>query len=231
MKVSLAFPFYNEEANAKAAVEGLYSAFSNSGLDFELVLVDNGSSDKTGEILNSFAKKHRQVKTVRVPVNQGYGYGIIQGMNAGTGDYIGFSDGDNQIPPEDLVSVCKSAVKNKDDVAKSLRTRRYDGIKRKLISAGMNSLFSLLFLHRIRDMNGKPKLMRKSCFRELNITSKDWFIDAEVILKSLQKGYKIGEYPIEFRKRERGQSKIRSSSIFEFLGNIFAFRIKPKKWK
>ncbi|MBA7715899.1 Poly-beta-1,6-N-acetyl-D-glucosamine synthase [subsurface metagenome] len=90
MAFSLVIPFYNEEKNVREVISGLSDTLERSSIDYELVLVNNGSTDKTPQILESLAKeKPDAIKVVHVSVNQGYGGGIINGLKRVSEEYVG----------------------------------------------------------------------------------------------------------------------------------------------
>src|SRR5438552_18121238 len=95
--LSIVLPFYNEEECVERVIRDVHSALR--GLPFEIVAVQNGSRDRTEEILNCLTKHLPQLRIVVVPVNRGFGYGLIQGMAASTGEVVGFMPGDGQVDP------------------------------------------------------------------------------------------------------------------------------------
>lgn len=222
--LSIALPFYNEEEGAVDVVSDLQKALEQSDIDYELVLVENGSKDGTGTILRDFAAKNPRIRVHTVPVNQGYGWGIIQGLRVARGKNIGFMCADGQIRPDDLIRVFVEFAKQDADVGKVMRVSRHDGLKRKVISFFYNHLFSLLFGTRCPDINGTPKIFKRKYFEMFGLQSKDWFIDAELIIKATQKGLTIRQVPVDFLKREKGRSNVRWKTIVEFLKNIVRYR-------
>ena len=128
-------PFYNEEKNISRVVRGLVNSFEKASTDFELILVDNGSIDGSPQILESLAKeKPDKIKGVHVPVNQGYGWGIINGLKNASGEYVGFMCGDGQIKPDDVLRVFDCIKNESYDLVKVKRVAWKDGIIRKVLS-------------------------------------------------------------------------------------------------
>lgn len=111
--LSLVIPLYNEAANAQKVAKELIEELSKEYISYELVLVNNGSKDNTGHILSKLAKSNPEIKIVTVPVNQGYGWGVINGLRWASGDYLGFMGGDGQIEPGDVSKVFKGMVEGK----------------------------------------------------------------------------------------------------------------------
>ena len=224
-KFSLVMPMYNEEAIAEKVILETITAFDQKNLEYELVIVKNGCKDKTGEIVDTLVKKYSRLRAVFVPVNLGYGWGVIQGLNAATSPLIGFVDGDGQVPPDDIYRVLKGFENPHQVMSKGIRYNRGDGWKRIFASFGYNALFKVLFLSTARDINGKPKFFRKSLYDTLHLESKDWFVDPEIMIKVLHKGYKPQEIEVHFDERKKGKSNVSLKTVKEFAGNLVKWRL------
>jgi glycosyltransferase involved in cell wall biosynthesis len=225
---SLVLPFYNEEASAEETVSGLIGELARSGVVCELILVDNGSRDGTPSILKRLAEENPCAKVVTVAVNEGYGWGIICGLKQATAPNVGFMCGDGQIAPADVARVYRRLAEEGLDLCKVVRVVRHDGFKRRLISKLYNAIFPWFFPARSRDINGTPKLMRRRCYEEIAPGSRDWFIDAEIMIKAAEKAYTIGEVEVEFHPRPGGQSNVRFSTAVEFVRNMIRYRWKRR---
>tara|TARA_Y100000310_G_scaffold345815_1_gene470400 strand:- start:14186 stop:14890 length:705 start_codon:yes stop_codon:yes gene_type:complete len=222
--LSIIIPLYNEEKNVEKVVNSMIKILNQSKINYELILVNNGSKDNTFNIIDDFIKKNKRLKKVDILKNEGYGLGVINGLKKADGRYLGYIDGDGQFSSENIVKIYRK-IKNKDlDFCKGLRIKREDGLKREIASFVYNSLVSLFFLVRIEDINSKPKIMKKECYEDLNLQSKDWFIDTEIMIKLKKKGYVCGNVPLEFKNRESGRSNVKVGTIAEFLKNLLSFR-------
>ncbi|MHB2018504.1 MAG: glycosyltransferase family 2 protein [Candidatus Xenobia bacterium] len=218
--LSLVVPLYNEEANVVTVAQALLGALRTGPDAFELVLVDNGSRDGTGRLIDELMAKHPEVRKVRVEVNQGYGWGVLCGLQSAVGAHVGFMGGDGQIDPIDVVALWRRAVTQQVDLAKVCRMRREDGWKRRVVTFFCNLIFPLVFPVRTRDINGTPKILRREVYEGLHLRSKDWFLDAEVMIKCGRLGCRIDEMPVTFLARAGGQSNVRLTTLWEFLLNI-----------
>ena len=227
---SIVLPFYNEEDVVEEVVRSLILQCQKNGLSVKFVLVNNGSSDKTGEIINSLRNEFKIIKSVAIGKNKGYGYGIRRGLAVCESPYIGYMWGDGQIKPMYLVRVAKELIADSTlDICKVVRVKRYDGLKRNLVTKIYNALFSILFLINERDVNGTPKLFKRSSYEKINLVSNDWFLDAELLIKAKSKKLSIKEIPAIFTPRAGGSSNVSYLTIFEFLFNIFRYRLKTSK--
>ncbi len=234
MSLSLVVPFYNEEKNVRGVVSGLASSFDDASTDYELILVNNGSADKSPQILEDLARERpNRIKVVHVPVNHGYGWGIISGLRLASGKFVGYMCGDGQVKPADVAKVFDS-IKNGDcDLAKVKRITRRDGLVRKILSTGYNLLFLLAFNVKTLDVNGSPKVLRRELLETISPTSKDWFIDAEIMIKAKCLNLRIAEIPVEFLRREEGRSHVAFSTILEFVQNMLNYKLGRgmREWK
>jgi len=221
-QLSLVLPMYNESANAVPVSLDLLTVFREACVDLELVLVNNGSRDDTGEQLAGLAVANREVKVVTVEVNQGFGWGVICGLWAARGVAVGHMGGDGQVAATDVLRAFRRYQQGDADLVKVTRVVRGDGWNRILITKIYNILFRLLFGLPSNDVNGTPKIFRRDLLPALSLESKDWFLDAEIYQKIGMKG-RVAEVPIEFRPRSAGRSHVRASTLGEFLRNMFRF--------
>ncbi len=223
---SLVIPFYNEEECAEEVVYELVICKRTYKLPLTFVLVNNGSKDRTGEIINKLAQKFPEIHAVTVFQNRGYGYGIRQGLKTCTTPYLGFMRGDGQTDPRDVAKVVRTLQENPQlDICKIVRIKRHDSLKRRVISFIYNLLFSFLFLLPMKDVNGNPKMFKRDAYKKLKLITDDWFIDAELILKAKLYDLTLKEIPTEYRKRRTGVSSINHLTMLEFLKNLFASRL------
>lgn len=228
--MSLVLPLYNEAAGLVAIVAGLTEALERERIPYQLVLVDNGSSDGSAGMLAELAGANPSLHVTTVPVNEGYGWGIICGLKEATGDIVGFMCADGQIEPADVVKVYRRQCEGGVDLAKVVRVTREDGPQRRFMSWVYNTCFRLLFQLNERDINGTPKLLPRERLAQLQLTSKDWFIDAELMISAVRCGFRIGEVPVNFLARGHGASNVRLTTSLQFVWNMLRYRfVRPQK--
>lgn len=225
LDLSIAIPFFNEEKNVRDVVNSIVKNVKRLGINYEIILVNNGSTDATTEIIDSLIKKNKNLRKVSLAKNQGYGGGILSGLKIARGSIIGFIDGDGQFGNENVVEAYRKMINENLDLCKGFRIRREDSIARNIMSIFYNLIVRLLFFANIHDINAKPKLMKKECYKNLKLKSKDWFIDTEIMLTAKKKGYKYGEIPLEYKKRKGGKSSLGISAVLQFLKNLLRFRL------
>lgn len=233
-ELSLVIPFFNEQDNVEKVATGISTVLDAAGISHELILVDNGSADRTNELILSHVSGDPRCKLVEVKVNRGYGLGVLEGLRHASGQVRGFTVGDGQSSPHAVVRVFEKLKKDGLDLCKARREIRHDGSTRAAVSKWGNRIFEWSFpLLRTHDINGTPKLFTAELYEKLEPTSTDWFLDAEIVIKAHWLGASIGEAEVESPPRETGSSNVRWTTLVEFLRNVARFRWgrKIRAWK
>jgi len=233
--LSLVMPCYNEEEVVPYTIPQLVTAFAEAGWGLQLVAVDNGSRDRTPEILREFVAAGHPVVPVTVEANVGYGNGVLAGVGACDADWIGFIPADGQVDAEDVVRlfesvrVCKPAT-----LAKARRRFRMDGVKRKIVSILYNGLVYCMWpgLGSI-DVNGSPKILHRTILDRMDLRSRQWFLDPEMMIKAHYMGVRVLETNVFARMRGNGLSHVRPSTCWEFFRDLLACRFggRLREWK
>lgn len=197
---------------------------------WEIILVGNyleNSDDETPAIVKDIASKHKNIEAVTLPKKGMMGWDARSGLDRAGGRLLCLIDGDEQMPPEDIIRVYKKITDEDMDLVTTHRTKRYDGIMRSLNSFFYNLVARILFPGiNVKDINSKPKILTKIVYNRMSLKSDDWFLDAEIIIKANGLKLKVGEVPTEFRKCSYRKSFVRPSTVFEFIKNILKMRIK-----
>ena len=227
--LSMVMPCYNEDDILSYTLEKLVDAFDKSKYQLELIAVDNGSSDRTGEIIQEFTKKHASVIYHRVDVNTGYGKGVLEGIKVASAPWIGMIPADGQVDAEDVVRLFEAVLSTDGNVIGKVRRRfRMDGILRKLVSSGFN-LFVRVLWPRLEsiDINGSPKIVPSKLFEVMELQSTNWLLDAELMIKAHYLGVRILELNVFARMRGNGLSHVRVATCFEFFKHLLILRFSP----
>jgi glycosyltransferase involved in cell wall biosynthesis len=204
------------------------------GISYELVLVANYNAheegkDSTPGIVENLAKNDPTITPV-IKVKEGMmGWDMRSGLDVASGKTIAVIDGDGQMPVEDVIKVYDALVSGNYDFAKTYRTTRLDGLKRRIISKSYNFLLKLLFPKvRVKDANSKPKIFTREALKKIKLTSNDWFIDAEIMIEASRLSLRIIEVPTVFRENMHRRSFVKNSTVFEFLKNLIKYRLFKK---
>lgn len=234
-EISFVVPCYNEEAIVGYTIPRLLTAFSRAGYRLELVIVDNGSWDRTGEIIKRLAAENPSIVYHRVEKNEGYGNGVLSGFALCRAPWVGSIPADGQVDAEDVVRLYEAVVASNGYVLAKVRRRfRMDGLWRKVVSAGYNMFVRLLWprLGSI-DINGSPKIMPRESLAAMRLKSKGWFLDPEIMIKANYMGLRVLEFNVFGRLRGNGLSHVRIGTCWEFFRNLLIFRFSPEmsQWK
>jgi glycosyltransferase involved in cell wall biosynthesis len=234
-EVSLVMPCYNEEACLRPTAHDLLLAFEQRGLALELVLVDNGSLDRTPQIIDELIAEGHPIKKVTVAVNQGYGHGILEGLQACTAPFVGYLCADGQVAAAEAATTFEQARDAGVPILAKVRRRfRKDSWRRKVVSVLYNVGMQFVFgwFHSI-DLNASPKIFPRDALRLMQLESKDWFLDPELMIKAKHIGLRVLERDVEGLARAGGKSNVRVSTCLQFLHNIAAWRFGPRlgRWK
>jgi glycosyltransferase involved in cell wall biosynthesis len=209
--LSVVIPSYNEEENLPKTVPEIVSLLRNANISYELILVDNGSFDNTRNVIKNLMKEYENIRLVTVPVNIGWGNGVVQGYSQARGKYVAYMCADSQVPNQALIDVYRRIVlENTDKVlVKVRRISRDDGVMRCLSSVFYNLLVNVLFGGVSPDANGTPKVFGRNLLGLFDLKYKDFFIDAELLIKVKRNKIRITEVPFSSAKRKAGKSSIR----------------------
>lgn len=224
---SIVLPCYNEEACLAETAGALARAVAQRGVRAELVLVDNGSADGTGRIIDQLIAQGAPVRKVRVEVNQGYGHGILEGLRTCRSTYVGFVCADGQVLADDVIHLCEVMKREGPSTIVKVRRRfRKDGLLRKVQSVTYNVLMSVVFgAMRSLDVNGNPKILSRDAYEKMQLRSKDWFLDPEVMIKARWLGLRVVELNVQGVHRQGGKSHVRWHTCIEFMKNIARYRL------
>ena len=200
--------------------------------NWQLVLVGNylvGSDDKTGDIILELAQQDDRIKPIIKPKEGMMGWDMRMGMEYADGEYICVIDGDGQVPIESIGKAYQLIREKNVDLVKPFRVRRYDGAYRRLISFFYNIIFGILFPRlNSKDINSKPKIIKRETFNRLKLYSNDWFIDAEIMLEVRRLKLNFVEFPIVFNQIQDRRSFVKVSTILEFIRNLIIYRLRKK---
>ncbi|HLG33726.1 MAG TPA: glycosyltransferase family 2 protein [Bacteroidia bacterium] len=212
--LTIFFPVYNDERTVRHVTEKAIGVCQELAQNYEVLIIDDCSPDNSGKIADQLASEHSCVRVVHHEKNLGYGAAVKTGFKNSTYEWICFTDGDDEYDIEDL----KKMVKLKDfyDLVITFRYRKLYSGKRIFISNIYNKVLRMMFRTPYRDISTGLRFIRKSLLGELNLTSDSPFIGAELTIKTMLKGYRIGELGIQTFPREFGKGSATS------LKNIMA---------
>lgn len=225
--LSLMMSIYNEEACLKEVSEELLNCLIKSKINFELFLVNNGSWDRSQQIIEKLKKKYpKYVRIIRFEKNIKLG-GAVNHVTRRhlNGKVIGFTCADGEVSAADTVKLAKNILNNKDiSLIKTIRLNRTDGA-RFYISWVYNLLVKSLFGIKTEDVNGWPVLLRYEDFKKMHLRNYSWIFQLEYLYQTKKMNRKFSEIEVEHQRRRGGVSKVKLEDIIIFSMQIIRYRI------
>lgn len=203
MSISVFFPCYNEQENVGETTKKALIALENLNTDFELIIVDDGSSDDTGRIADEIAGRDERVKVVHHSRNLGYGAALQSGFKAATKELVFYTDGDGQFDISEMPPLLD--LMEQHDIVSCYRLNRQDSIVRKINGWCWTKLVCLLFGLKIRDIDCAFKLYKRSIFDNIELSSTGALIDTEILARAKRKGYSIFQKGVHHYPRKAGE--------------------------
>ena len=200
--LSLVLPAYNEEPNIGAVVQASLSTLPIFTDAFEIIVVDDGSRDKTGTIVEEIARREPRVRLVRHERNRGYGAALTSGFRVSTGDFVMFMDADRQFDIGDLRLLAPFAEEY--DIVAGFRMERSDPIHRRIFAEAFNVVVRILFGVHLRDIDCAFKLFRGDLLRSLPLTAPGALINTEIQAKARRQGARLQQVGVHHYPRIAG---------------------------
>jgi len=204
--LSIVLPAYNEEENVEQAVKHVSGAARTMGRDYEIILVNDGSSDRTGEIGRELEKQVPNFRLVEHYPNRGYGGALKAGFAAAQEELIAFFPGDAQFDFGEINRLLERLEHEDADIVCGYRVNRQDNLMRRLNGLGWNLVVRLLFGYLCGDIDCGFKLFRREVLDHVNIVSDGAMIDTELLAGAQARGFNIAEAPLTHLPREAGEA-------------------------
>ncbi len=228
MKFSLVIPCYNEAANLPLLLERCKALGARDGI--EVILVDNGSTDNSPAVLASLLPNYPGCRSVRVEVNQGYGYGILAGLRAARGDILGWSHADMQTDPQDALAALAYFGADPDRVF--VKGRRYGRPAMDvLFTVGMSFFETVLLTRPMWDINAQPTLFSRRFFETWASPPHDFALDLYAYYQARVQGLAVHRFPVRFGLRAHGVShwNVNWAAKKKFIRRTVDFSIDLKR--
>lgn len=203
LSLTIFYPCYNEEANVERVTRAAVLAGRKVADDLEVIIVNDGSKDRTAEIADRLAAEHPRVRAVHNSPNRGYGGALQRGFREATKEYVFYTDGDGQFDFEEMDKLIP--LMSKFDIVSGYRLDRQDPLPRKLNALAWGTLVNLLFGLGIRDVDCAFKIYPRRLFDEIEMHSTGALIDTEILARAQRRGYTIGQVGVHHYPRTAGQ--------------------------
>src|SRR5579862_3923587 len=221
-EISVVLPAFNEEENIEKQILDVANYLKTKFKTYEIIVVNNGSRDRTKQLIQKLQKRNKHIKLINLPVNRGYGAGLRAGFKQAKKELVFYTDSDNQFNIKEL-HLLLPLIK-KYDIVCGYRKRSQDPMMRIFIASVYNLIINLLFHVDVKDIDCSFKLYKKKIFDSMTLHSDTGLIDAEILIKAKKTGFTIGpQIPITHYPRTLGQTMYEVGP----RGKIFAF-VRPE---
>ncbi len=225
--ISVCMPAYNEEANLPGMIADVVTVMRARFQDFEIVVANDGSRDRTGAVLEEMARQYPELRPVHHAVNRGYGAAVYTALSHATKEVIFFTDSDRQFVLEEIDRLLPHLAEA--DLVVGYRAPRRDPFLRVLFGWGWSALVTLLFGYTARDIDCAFKLFRREVFETVGptIRSRGATFSAEWLVRAKRAGFRIVEVPVSHLPRRAGSpTGARWDVIARAFRELWRFRLQ-----
>ena len=229
IRLSVFFPAYHDEKNIVKVVQKAVEVLESLNLtDYEITIIEDGSPDDTGKVADELAKQFAKVRVIHHETNMGYGATLWEGFTTARFEYVFYTDGDNQFDLEELRKFV--ALLPYCDMVIGYRKKKQYSFYRKVTSFVYNYILRIAFNIDFIDIDCAFKIIKTDLFKKISVSTKDAFIDAEIMINACMHGYTFTEIGVRHLPRLDGISTAaRPSIIFKTIWEILQLRKKYKK--
>lgn len=220
--VSVVIPAHNEEASIAGVLEEAVGSLPLVAGDFEIIVADDGSVDRTVAVARMLAADDPRVRVVSAPRRRGKGHAFRLGLEAARMDWVALLDADGQIPASSLVALAQTL--GIGDAAIGYRRGSGRTLVRRIGSRAYALLVRALLGVRVRDLNCPCKIARRDVLREVGLTAEGWGIDAELIWALETSGHPVRQAAVDARPRSGGRSKVSASAAILSFAEVLRLR-------
>jgi len=204
--ISAVFPAYNDGGTIASMVSAASIALRQVSNDFEIIVVNDGSSDYTARVLDELGGRYSELRVIQHPSNLGYGSALRTGFRAAGKDWVFYTDGDSQYNPLELTELV-AALDEGVDMVNGYKLSRHDSIFRILIGKAYHYFVRFLFGLHVRDVECDFRLIPRRILNEIGPESVSGAICLELVKKIEDAGYGIAEVPVHHYSRKYGTSQ------------------------
>ena len=229
--ISLVYPMFNEEENIERAVHFAEAVLIDITSGYEILIVNDASTDRSAEIAEALAQSSSCVKVFHHERNLKLGGALRTGFSKAKKELIFYCDSDLPVDLLELARAVRIMEFTKSDIVSAFRfDRTAEGFVRTLYSVAYNLLIRFVFPLRVKDINFSFKLFKREMLDKFVLESEGSFIDAELLIKSKLHGFKIVQFGVDYFPRNRGTSTLASPEvIIKMIRELVAFRMKIRR--
>lgn len=230
--LSVVLPAWNEEGIIAATVQHVTNILTLLAPDFEIIVVNDGSRDRTPVILDALAVADPRVRAVHHPVNRGYGAALISGFDTASKELVFFMDSDGQFDISDIAELLIPYEEGQADVILGYRKHRMDPPLRILNAWAWKQLVSFLFRLRVRDIDCAFKLMPTRLVQRASVHAQGAMVNTELLAKFVRMHVSMVQVPVNHYPRRAGQATgANLRVIFHAFIELFRLAGKLRSWQ
>ncbi|NUR54022.1 MAG: glycosyltransferase family 2 protein [Acidobacteria bacterium] len=204
--LSVFFPAYNDSGTIASLVITALRTAERLTPDYEIIVVNDGSADRTAEILDELARIYPRVRVVHHPSNRGYGGALRTGFETASRELVFYTDGDAQYDPAEMEALWRR-LDERVDLVNGYKISRSDPLHRIVIGRIYHHTVRLLFGLKVRDVDCDFRLMRRTIFDTVQLEKNSGVICLEMMKKIQDAGFRIAEVPVHHYHRAYGRSQ------------------------
>ena len=227
LPLTLILPAYNEVEGVALAVAEADDVLAAGFEQYEILVVDDGSTDGTAAAVEAVAASRPRVRLIRLGVNRGYGAALRAGFEASRFSRVAFTDADRQFDLRDLVPL--TLMTKRTPIVVGFRVNRQDPVRRRFLSWGYNVLARAWLGTRVRDCDCALKVFRRDALMALLPSSRGFFVNTEILSNASRLGYAVTEMPVTHRPRLHGVSKVSLWEVPRTLRTMARFWLKSRR--
>ena len=207
-ELSVFFPAYNEEGNIERVVLDAKKVLEETAETWEIIIVDDGSKDRTGEIADKLAEKHDGIRVIHNKPNKGYGGALKTGFEAAKYGWVAFTDADGQFDFSEIKKFIDKQKETNADLVLGIRTNRADSLVRKLFTLVWSKILPRILLGlRVTDYSCGFKLIRKKVYGDVQpLVGEEKVTQIEMLTKAQRKGFRFAEVGVSHYPRQSGHA-------------------------
>ncbi len=225
-EVSAFFPCYNDAPTIGALVESVSSTLERLGVEYEVIVVDDASTDRSPEVLEQLQAGMPWLRVVRHPYNRGYGGALLSGFAKARRQWVFYTDGDGQYDPTEVELLIKEATDDVD-VVQGYKVSRSDPLSRRIVGRLYHRVASWLFALQLRDVDCDFRLIRRDVLEQVQLFHTSGVICVEMVRKLQDVGARFVEVPVTHYPRLHGSSQFfNPRSIVRALGGLMMLRLE-----
>ena len=217
--LSVVMPAYNEQENIRRSIEA-FAVYQHQVNDFEMIVVDDGSTDQTAQLVRQAMLTHSFVRLIALPQNQGYGAALWSGLKSAVMSRVFFTDSDMQFDPSDLALFLR--LSPYADLILGYRAKRSDPWSRRLNARVWSAMVEATLGVKVRDLNCAYKLFHRSVLEHITPLTKGAAINADILHQAKERGFRWMEVPVQHYPRSLGvqtgaDPKVVSKALIELV--------------